>query len=801
METTQPEKGSKLIVCLHDKKDKKKLPKTLENPPLEELRRLNKEGYGIFETANSFFATQQQLAELQQKEDLEGKKGKVTKRRKVFLTKLNRVFGDLDVCKEADHMDEKEREMRKRKLKEAIDAHCPASSYIITKNGIQPDFTINEENIDEETLQKYLNIENGIIEWSKKNGALGDPVKDVTRVLRIPGYYHVKSDPYLVTEEPGNGHVYTLDELKPYFWHEKKDNKPELETTTPQTSTFSWVDQLDIRQVAIDVWQELGHSVSINDNNQLFCAGGNCGCPSNQPWATFVNRDGKNFISNGGSSDHPAQGNAITYIAETLKISNPEAYKWLTEKYQSNPASSVLGEDSIFKEEYIKNTMQGGYKLAKHLAEKHHVITFGEKKREIYIYEDGIYIPGESLLRGEIQRLLEELASKNAKNEIIEKVIDLTGAKRDLTARNPELINLQNGVFDIITGELLPHDPKYRFFSKNPVDYIPDAKCPQVDKFFKEILSEKDIPVMEEWFGYCLYRSYFIKKATIAVGDKDTGKSTVLKLLDRLIGRNNISGVSLQRLTGDKFSAASLYNKQVNIYDDLSVKDINDNGAFKIATGGGIITGELKFRDQFQFINHAKLIFACNQIPSVKDTEDDAYFSRWIVLEFNKKILKLDKFLFDKITTSEELSGMLNTALRGLKRLLERQEFSYNLDSDEIKVQMLRSGSSIAKFAYDCLRQADPGSWVSKEVMYEQYGRYARKAELPIETMSKFGHRLPKFASYITDGKPKNPNTGKQETAWLGVEIAGMDSKDNSSLETALVILNPAETAQNPIKA
>ena len=773
METTQLAKGNKLIVCFNDK-DKQKAPLTYEDPPEEELHRLNQLGYGIFETANAFSATD---------EEVKASEG-ITKRQKEFLAKLLEVFADVDVCKEEYGLPEEKRENLKNALKEALmKTSCPPTVIVITKNGLQPRWTVDESGIDELTQQKYVNIINGIIEWSKQNGALGDPVKDVTRVLRKPGFLHVKSDPYLITEEPGSGRTYTLDELKACFWQEREKKKPELTSPTQQQpsspaqtqSVFSWVDELDIRQVAIDVWKEKGHDVYANDNNQLVCNGGNCGCVPGKSWAAFINREGKNFISNGGSSEYPAEGNAITYVAGTLEISNSEAYKWLAAKYPST--SAVLGTDpTYFKEEYAKNSAQGGYKLAKYLADAHHVITFGEKKREIFVYEDGIYIPGESFLRGEIQRLLEESASKNVKNEIIEKIMDLTRAKRDISVANPGLINLQNGVFDITSGKLLPHDPKYRFFSKIPVDYNPDALCPKIDKFFKDILQEEDIPVMEEFFGFVLFRSYFIKKAMILVGDKDTGKTTVLLLLDKFIGRSNISGVSLQRLATDKFSGAAAYNKHINIYDDLSAKDIRDNGMFKIATGGGIITGELKFRDSFQFINYAKLIFACNHIPGVKETDDDAYFNRWIVIEFNNKILNLDKFLLNKITTPEELSGLLNTALRGLKRLLGRQEFSYNLDSDEIKVQMLRSGSSIAKFAYDCLIQADPGSWISKEDMYQYYAEYARGAGLPVESMKKFGGRLPQFATYIHDGRPKVPGQekgqNKRDTAWMGVEIA-----------------------------
>ncbi len=209
--------GKRLVVCFSDK-DKKKSPITLEEPTDSYLKELNEKGYGNFETANCFAATEKELNELRSKL----KKPYLTKRRKEFLSKLNEVFADVDVCKDSDGMPVEEREKRKRELITAFDNHCSASVYVITKNGLQPKWFIDEDKIDEETQTKYINIINGVIEFSKKHGAMGDPVKDVTRILRIPGYYHLKSDPYLITEEKGNEKIYTLDELKSFFWVEGK---------------------------------------------------------------------------------------------------------------------------------------------------------------------------------------------------------------------------------------------------------------------------------------------------------------------------------------------------------------------------------------------------------------------------------------------------------------------------------------------------------------------------------------------------------------------------------------------------
>lgn len=434
-----------------------------------------------------------------------------------------------------------------------------------------------------------------------------------------------------------------------------------------------------------------------------------------------------------------------------------------------------MEENNIWKEMFglVKN--KASFDIAKFLVDKYRVKTIGQKKdREIYIYENGLYVLGVNVLRGEIQQMLEELAITQVKNEIIEKIKDLTVIDRREFNVDRNYINLNDGVLDIKNGTLNEHDPKYLFLHKIPVNYKQEVDCPAIKNFLSEILNDDNILAVQEWLGYTLYRSYFIKKAIIFVGERDTGKTTLLRLFEKLVGKDNISGVSLQRLATDKFAAAHLYNKHINIYDDLSFKDINDNGAFKIATGGGIITGEYKFGDQFQFESYSKLTFSCNKIPNVQDTNDEAYFSRWIVIPFNKSVPKPDKFLIDKLSTAEELSGLFNFALEGLKRLIENQEFSYKKDPDEIKTEMLRSGSVIANFVYDCLDE-ELGAWISKEDLYTEFVNYTHTHQLPAGTINNLGKKLPKYAGYIADGKQSVG--GKQVTGWRNVKIR----KDQSS--------------------
>jgi P4 family phage/plasmid primase-like protien len=432
-------------------------------------------------------------------------------------------------------------------------------------------------------------------------------------------------------------------------------------------------------------------------------------------------------------------------------------------------------QKSLLKEDQYKQLIASSnkpadiaYATAQYLSEKYSIKTPDNKDRVIYAYRDGYYRESENFLRSEIQKILSKKLNRSLRSEILEHIRDLTLVDEKKLEVSKNLLNLRNGIYDIAEKKLSSHSPLYFFTWQFPIDYVPSAICPAILKALNDILGKDDINLLQEWFGYCLYRDYALKKALILVGEQNTGKTTILKLNISLVGKENISGVSLEYLTSNRFATSNLRDKFVNIYDDLSYKDVNDNGIFKMVTGNGTITGEVKFGSQFQFQNHAKLTFSCNKIPNPKDSNDEAYFNRWIVIEFNRQIEKPDPHLFTKISTKEEISGLFNFALEGLQRVLKNGRFSYKKTEDEIKEQMQKSGSPVAQFAYDCLEESRGGS-IPKDDMVEYFRAYTKEHGLPSMSKETLGRKLPKYATYIDGGREGSRNF--QVSVWQNVKI------------------------------
>jgi putative DNA primase/helicase len=229
-------------------------------------------------------------------------------------------------------------------------------------------------------------------------------------------------------------------------------------------------------------------------------------------------------------------------------------------------------------------------------------------------------------------------------------------------------------------------------------------------------------------------------------GKGANGKSTLLRLIEAFLGAINCSHRSLQQIDQDRFAVASLFGKLANLFADLKSTRVSETGYFKMLSGGDPIPAEFKFKDAFYFRNKAKLWFSANEIPE-SDDKTDAYYRRWRIFHFDKQFLKGkdDPQLIDKLTTPEELSGLLNMALTGLSRLQRDGGFN-DKDIDEIRHDYEIHTNDVNAFLYEkCIvdiSNADYMTLVSD--LYSKYVTFCVNRGTRSVELNEFGRRLSK---------------------------------------------------------
>jgi P4 family phage/plasmid primase-like protien len=367
---------------------------------------------------------------------------------------------------------------------------------------------------------------------------------------------------------------------------------------------------------------------------------------------------------------------------------------------------------------------------------------------EVYYYDEtkGVYRSlAETVIKEQLEILCPTIRTYEVK-EIINKIISRTYVERTVFDKDPNIHNLKNGLLNILTGKFSSHTPNYLSFVQLPINYDPNAKCPNILRFLGQVLQPSDVFTALQIFGYCLEKSVKYEKAFLLEGDEgDNGKSTFTKLLEHFLGRENVSHSSLQELDNDRFAKADLYGKLANICSDLQSKKLSHTGNFKTLVSGDIIRAQRKHGRPFDFSSIAKMIFSTNKIPE-SDDQTNAFFKRWIILHFYRIFRgeEKDTNLIEKLTTEEELSGLLNLALIALKQLKKDDEFIHADDIETTKREYNENANSVDVFlANNChVDITDRNRYVMPKDLYRNYEQFCAVNNLTPVSINVFGARL-----------------------------------------------------------
>jgi len=384
--------------------------------------------------------------------------------------------------------------------------------------------------------------------------------------------------------------------------------------------------------------------------------------------------------------------------------------------------------------------------IVKSIMEDNHIYTTKDDiKSEMWIYKEGVYLPqGKSSVREFSRKILQQAYTVQLSNAIVSKIEADTFIEHEnfFNTNYVEEVPLINGILNIRTRELTEHTPDKIFFNKLPVEYDEAADCPNVLKHFNSTLKDKEsVNVMLELFGYLLLKEYKIEKATMFIGYGRNGKSKTIELMKRFIGAENCSSIPLRSLNEESFSLSELFGRMANLAADLSKTDLKETGMIKSLIGRDTIQAHRKYLRDLNFVNYAKMVFAANELPKIYDTTD-GFWTKWVLLEFpykfvtkevfnnteekDRKMIKImDTEIIDKLTSDNELSGLLNYALDGLDRLLEKKDFSYSKSTADVKDMWIRKSDSFTAFCYDHLEEEEYET-ITKKQLRKVYHKYTK---------------------------------------------------------------------------
>ena len=150
-----------------------------------------------------------------------------------------------------------------------------------------------------------------------------------------------------------------------------------------------------------------------------------------------------------------------------------------------------------------------------------------------------------------------------------------------------------------------------------------------------------------QYLAYGMTLDTGAQKFLLICGPGGTGKSTLLKLIEEIVGKPNVSSVSLQGLQ-DRFAPAELFLKQANICADIPLTALSEVDMIKKLTGEDTISADRKFKSAYTFRSYARLFFSANDIPYIAE-KTNAFYRRMLILKMDHAPETVDPELFDKL--------------------------------------------------------------------------------------------------------------------------------------------------------
>jgi P4 family phage/plasmid primase-like protien len=260
-----------------------------------------------------------------------------------------------------------------------------------------------------------------------------------------------------------------------------------------------------------------------------------------------------------------------------------------------------------------------------------------------------------------------------------------------------------------------------------PNDYCENDLRPEdiqlVDFLKRTKLPNDDINMILDYIAYCMTVQNTKKAFMCLVGGSNTGKSTLINMLNALIGKHNVSALSIQDMAV-RFYPAQLKDKLVNACADNSSIALNDIGNLKKITGNDEIMYEDKGCKPYFFTPFAKLIFSFNALPLQLEERSDAFYERIRILEMNNKI-ELTQTYVDDLCSPESISAIIPVLCKRLKGM---RKIKPSKNSARLTDKLRSESDSIHSFVTSQLEITNSvADYISKDEMYELYSRFCLK--------------------------------------------------------------------------
>jgi putative DNA primase/helicase len=322
--------------------------------------------------------------------------------------------------------------------------------------------------------------------------------------------------------------------------------------------------------------------------------------------------------------------------------------------------------------------------------------------------------------------------------------------------RDNWLLNCDNGVLNLRTGELGAHDSALLLSKLCPTAFVPDATNYEFEKCLEGIFNGQSalIDFLRRMMGVCLTGTTTEQVIPILFGDGSNGKTLLLMLFVSVLGSDyamtaNRELLMVKRGETHPTELAGLFGKRLVVSIETDDGHQLAEGLVKQLTGSDRIRARRMREDFWEFEPTHKVLLATNYKPRIKG-DDHAIWRRIALLPFQvrfwnedkgesgKPELKADKKLEEKLAREREgvlawmVSGCLEWQRTGLKIPAEVQKATADYRSAEDVLTGF--------LAEKCITM--PGCKVKAGDAYKSFRRYCKDTGETEINQRRFGQAM-----------------------------------------------------------
>jgi len=376
-------------------------------------------------------------------------------------------------------------------------------------------------------------------------------------------------------------------------------------------------------------------------------------------------------------------------------------------------------------------------------------------------------------------------AMGSERRERLNAMIALAQAESGISAsvsdfdNHPYLLTARNGIIDLRTGKLIPHDRGYMASRMTDVEYDPSADCPTWEKFLDTIFAADDelIRYVQRASGYNLTGDTSEQCFFQAHGKGRNGKSTFIHVQAEASGdfyyRLSAETVQARTIGSIPNDIAQVPGRRLIVASELEQGRRMAEALVKDLTGGDDIKARFLFGEYFQFRPQAKLWIVGNHKLQIRGTDDGIWRRvRLIPFEVQIPLAQVDKHLIDKLRA--EMPGILAWMVRGC---LDWQRQGLNEPATVIDAtQTYREEMDfLADYLADCCEIAEDAH-APAGLLYQAFRQWCKERGEKEVTQRVFGtmlrergfERVRKTAGMVWYGVRLSPEGRGLADAWGG---------------------------------